>query len=401
MMTVNQWFLSSKFALFPEIIFHGIFQWFRFFLFLLICFLAKICAYAVLNGIWFYKIFVVIILDPDKIFESRKLSPCALNRYKSKGYTPMHAYSRKFLVLSCYQLHEYIDNGYCRIFFWLRSFLEPQERLIIRYLFLIQDCCFPHFPTEGFIVDISSFLARFLVTSIFSILALFEFLLTTYLKKFVCFLHCAIRITRILQRFLTTDLWIISSFSRVLPAYHALHSSNAFLTDVECIKRCYESEVSDSVSLVNFMNGQCEAVYVDNCANCHITNTKAHFVKYTPFSTADFGGLVNTIDGNTKPAGVGTVRWSWRDNDGNISTYDLPGCRYYPESPVCILSQTQLGLFLNDRDFGTKIESGIHTSIFHWDNQRFRRTIKHTTSYMPKMIINDDHSSMSTFFTVF
>ena len=401
MMTLNEWFLSSKFSSIPEIIFYDIFQWLRFFLFLLICFLAKITAYAALNGLWFYKIFVVILLDPDKIFDSRKPSPRALNRYKDKGYTPIQAYSRRYLILSCYQLHEYIDNGFCRLFHWLRSFLEHHERSITRHLFLVQDYFFPHFPTEGLIVDTFSFLTRILVISIFSILAFFEFLITIFLKKLVCSYCLMTRITRKLQRFLTTDIWILSSFSRVIPAYHTLHSSNVFLTDVECIKRCYESEISDPVSLVNFMNEKCEAVYVDNCANCHITNTKAHFISYTPFSDADFSGLVNTIDGNTKPAGVGTVRWSWRDDEGKISTYDLPGCRYYPESPVCILSQTQLGLFLNDRDFGTKIESGIHTSIFHWDNQRFCRTIKHTTSYMPKMIINDDHSSMASFFTAF
>ena len=96
-----------------------------------------------------------------------------------------------------------------------------------------------------------------------------------------------------------------------------------------------------------------------------------------------------------KFAGVGKMTMA-------ISRYDLPGCCYYPNSPLCILYQSQLGLLLNDDcDFGTKIVSGIFTSVLHWDNQRFDKTIKHTTSYMPKMVINDDHSLLATFFSVF
>ena len=93
------------------------------------------------------------------------------------------------------------------------------------------------------------------------------------------------------------------------------------------------------------------------------------------------------IGGNTKPAGVGTVCWSWRNNEGKNSAYDLPGCCHYLDSPVCILSQTQLSLFLNDCDFGIKNTSGIRTSLFYWDDQKFRQTTKHTTSYMPKMFL--------------
>lgn len=98
---------------------------------------------------------------------------------------------------------------------------------------------------------------------------------------------------------------------------------------------------------------------------------------------------------------VGTVWCIWRDDEGNMSQYDLPGCRYYPKSPVCILSQKKLGISLNDWYFGDIIESGIRTYIFNWDNQIFHRTINNTTSYIPKIVINDDFSPLAFFFSAY
>ena len=149
------------------------------------------------------------------------------------------------------------------------------------------------------------------------------------------------------QQILKFNFCFLSPFSRVLPRMNSSLFSNVFLTYAECIKQCYDSEIPDSGSLVSFMSSKCEFVYVDNCANSHITNTKEHFISYTLYLGSDLTSLVNTIVGNTKPANEGTVCWSWRDNNGNISRYDLPGCWYYPNSPVCILSQSQLGLLLN------------------------------------------------------
>ena len=168
-----------------------------------------------------------------------------------------------------------------------------------------------------------------------------------------------------LKRTILLSLFFLSPFSKVIPRLNDPLCSNVFLTDAECIKRCYESEVSHSGSVTNFMSSKHESVYVDNCANCHISNTKEHFIDYTPYTDSELGDFVNTIDGNTKPEGFGTVCWSWRDDTGKVSRYELPGCRHYPNSPVCILSQSQLGIFLKNDNFGTKIESGIHTSIFH------------------------------------
>ena len=106
-----------------------------------------------------------------------------------------------------------------------------------------------------------------------------------------------------------------------------------------------------------------ETVYVDNCANCHISNNILHFINYTPCSASDTSGC-SIIGGGTQAAGHGIVRWSWRNDNGRNFVYELLDCRHYPDSPFCILSQTQLVLLLKDDDFGTKIESGIYTSRF-------------------------------------
>ena len=108
-------------------------------------------------------------------------------------------------------------------------------------------------------------------------------------------------------------------------------------------------------------------MYVDNCANCHIYNDIFHFIDYKASSLNKINGC-STVGGGANAVGEGTVRWSWRNDNGEQFSYDLPNCKYYPNSPVYILSQTQLGLHLNDKDFGTRIESGIYSSKFHWDD---------------------------------
>ena len=73
------------------------------------------------------------------------------------------------------------------------------------------------------------------------------------------------------------------------------------------------------------MNKRYDSVYVDNCANCHITNDKGHFINYTQYAPDHNSGYINTIGGDTTPQGEGIVLWSWRDDDGKTHHYDLPG----------------------------------------------------------------------------
>ena len=62
---------------------------------------------------------------------------------------------------------------------------------------------------------------------------------------------------------------------------------------------------------------------------------------------------VETVGGVTNEVGVGTVRWSWKDDDGKIHSFDLEGCRYIPDSKVNVLAVSRLGLQLQKSDQGT------------------------------------------------
>ena len=317
-----------------------------------------------------------------------------------KGYTPIHAYSRRYLILSCFQLHEYVDNGYSFFLDWFRNKFLFQERKVILFFFNFQARFFPRLPDDGQIVRIFS---SFTWTTIVSILFLLDFVTRFFracFKSTIAVKKFFLRKVHLLRN-IAYLFWSLSPFSRVIPTTALYFGYDAFLSDQDCIKRCYDSEQRQAAPLLNFMNEKCESVYVDNCANCHISNDKSHFISYTKYSTEQTAASVNTIGGDTMPEGEGTVRWSWRDDNGTSHKYDLPGCKYYPNSPVCILSQTQLGLFLNDTDFGTKIESGIRTSVLHWENQQYTRTIAHTASFMPRMIINDDISTAAALYSAF
>ena len=317
-----------------------------------------------------------------QFFCSTRCSPRAYNCYLDKGYKPIQVYSCKYFILSCFQLHEYVDNGYYFFLSWIQNKFLLRERKIVQFFFNFQNRFFPRIPDDGLIVDSFSLLTW---TTTTAILLFLDFMVRAYYvcheffinlkKSFLWKIHSL--------RNLTHFCWILSPFSKVIPTATLYFGYEAFLSDQDCIKRCYDSEQRQAAPLLNFMNEKCESVYVDNCANCHISNDKSHFISYTKYSPEQISASVNTIGGDTMPEGEGNFRWRWRDDNGNLHKYDLPGCKYYPSSPVCILSQTQLGLFLEDTDFGTKIESGIRTSVLYWENQKYTRTIAHTASFMP------------------
>ena len=249
---MNDWFLSSNLATIPELLFFDIYQWLRFFACLLISFLAKLMAYFALLGLWFYKVSIAIIIDPDKVFNSSKPSRRRFNRYQNRGYTPLQAYSRKYIILSCYQLHEYIDNGFCRFFFWLRTFLIQKEHLVIGLLFRTQNYFYPTLPEKGPIMDILCF-------SVW----IFPFLTLTFLdfleRLFVATYHFLFQLVWTLPKKISTkikqmilfSLLFISPFSKVIPRMSDPLGSNVFLTDAKCMKRCYESEIPNSSPFVN------------------------------------------------------------------------------------------------------------------------------------------------------
>ncbi len=66
---------------------------------------------------------------------------------------------------------------------------------------------------------------------------------------------------------------------------------------------------------------------------------------------------VATIGGNKNvTAGMGSVRWSWKDDNGKLHSMDIQDVLYFPSSPVNILSITALANQLQD-DKGTGIDT--------------------------------------------
>jgi hypothetical protein len=97
---------------------------------------------------------------------------------------------------------------------------------------------------------------------------------------------------------------------------------------------------------------------------------------------------VATIGGkNSRPSGIGTVKWSWLDDAGQTHKYELQDVYYFPQSPVNILSVTEFAKFLNDGE-GTGIDTKAHYSRLYWDNNKFSRRFHHSDSNLPEMPIN-------------
>ena len=136
------------------------------------------------------------------------------------------------------------------------------------------------------------------------------------------------------------------------------------------------------------------SVVCDNSANVHVCNDKSMFVSPPRRTTQHY---VATIGGKQNAAlGMGTVRWSWRDDHGKTHTLDLEDVLYFPQSPVNILSVTSLADQLHDDD-GTGIDTKRNKSHFYWDNSKFSRTIVHGTSRLPELSINEGFSLSSLF----
>ena len=122
-------------------------------------------------------------------------------------------------------------------------------------------------------------------------------------------------------------------------------------------------------------------VVCDNSANVHVCNDKNCFVGEikldNDLQVATIGGKENTS------AGIGTVRWKWKDDEGVFHTFEIRDVLYFPESPVNILSVTKFADQLND-DEGTGIDTKRNHSVLYWNEKKFQRTIRHPASNLPE-----------------
>ena len=173
----NEWFLASRFSTFPEIIFFNLCNWMRFFFSISLCLAAKLLAYSTLSGIWAYRIFLAVVIDPDKIYGLQNCSYQELNRYKILRYTPAQAYSKKIAILSCYQLHKYIKNCFSSPFYWLSAQMVRHKQIVSNYLFQFQSWFYPTIPKTSFLADVFCF---FLWKFLF-----FAFIFLDFVEQFI------------------------------------------------------------------------------------------------------------------------------------------------------------------------------------------------------------------------
>ena len=106
---------------------------------------------------------------------------------------------------------------------------------------------------------------------------------------------------------------------------------------------------------------------------------------------------VATIGGTDfKPTGIGTVKWSWKDDEGKSHTHRLERVLYFPESAVNIISPNALADHYDDKN-GTHIKIKNYSSGFSWDLGKYTRTITHSANCLAEIPINDGYEVFGTF----
>ena len=78
---------------------------------------------------------------------------------------------------------------------------------------------------------------------------------------------------------------------------------------------------------------------------------------------ASIGGKQNTS------AGIGTVCWKWKDNDGVFQMFKIRDVLYFPEYLVNILSVTTFVDQLDD-DQGTEMDTKISHAVLYLEQEQ-------------------------------
>ena len=81
------------------------------------------------------------------------------------------------------------------------------------------------------------------------------------------------------------------------------------------------------------------------------------FNETTTGSVAIIGGKLN------QPAGIGTVKWTWKYDGGAVHTGQLQNTLYFTKSSINIMSVTELANKFNDEE-GTGIDTKMNHSLF-------------------------------------
>ncbi len=98
---------------------------------------------------------------------------------------------------------------------------------------------------------------------------------------------------------------------------------------------------------------------------------------------------VATIDSQVNQAsGAGTVLWTWKDDSGDMHSYNVRNMLFFLALPINILSITELANQLND-SIGMGITTFCCHLVFFWDSNKFTGTIHHPASNLPEMPVNE------------
>ena len=100
-----------------------------------------------------------------------------------------------------------------------------------------------------------------------------------------------------------------------------------------------------------------------------------------------------------KPTIIGTVKWSWKDDEGKSYTYRLERALYFPESRVDIISSNSLADQYDDDD-GTYIKTKRHSSEFSWNFGQCASTITYSATYLDEIPINDGYEVFGVFLKI-
>lgn len=98
-------------------------------------------------------------------------------------------------------------------------------------------------------------------------------------------------------------------------------------------------------------------------------------------------GVVTIDESSSRPIAKGTVRISIQDDENNPIDVVLKNCLLFPNSPVKVLSITELAKQFNDHE-GTWIKTCWSHSTFTWDHDQHTISFRHPESKLPVLYVH-------------
>ena len=151
-----------------------------------------------------------------------------------------------------------------------------------------------------------------------------------------------------------------------------------------------DDKVNNSNGCFNFET-DASFIVCDNSANTHICKDRSMFVDFKDTTS----GMVAAIGGKlNRPQGIGTVEWTWKDDEGTPHKIRLEKTLYFPQSPINIMSVTELAKQLEDEE-GTGINTKMKYSWMYCNKNAYSRKIYHLALNLPELAINEGNKLYS------